>query len=550
MKIQLKRSNVLNGAVAKEPTATQMEYGELAVNYSDGDPAIFLKDSTDKVIRIAGVGSPGEFSGDYNDLINQPTIGDGNINISAGNGLTATGDNATANQTGNTTRTLTAKAGNSTILVDADGIKVQNANITPDYGNINNTPTIGNGAINVNAGNGLTASGSNATANQSGTTTRTLTVDAADNSISVAAAGISVVDANLTPAWDNITGKPSNLTGAALASGDYLTGGPYDGSAAKTFNVDGTTAATAGKVAVRTGNADLNARYFVGTYMNMTHDSATRNSDSVFYSSTDDYIRKNSASGFRASLNVPTRTGGSASGTWGISISGNASTSSSTSGNAGSSTNSRVDHDTGNAWHRPIFISDGQSSATNQRLYSDSASTIGINPSSNQIRATTFVGALSGNATSATSATSATNSTNFNVSADNSTNSTHYMIFTGGATGNQRPNSDTALTYNPSSNTLNAGTFNSTSDIALKTDVTSIDGALSRLCNIEGVGFAWKNTGARTYGVIAQDVEKEFPELVQTEEFKSVNYNGLVGVLIEAIKELKTEVEELKKSKV
>ena len=47
--------------------------------------------------------------------------------------------------------------------------------------------------------------------------------------------------------------------------------------------------------------------------------------------------------------------------------------------------------------------------------------------------------------------------------------------------------------------------------------------------------------------MIAQDVEKEFPELVHTDEFKSVNYNGLVGVLIEAIKELKAEVEELKK---
>lgn len=43
MKIQLKRSNVLEGspAAAKEPTAGQMEYGELAVNYNTDDPAIF-----------------------------------------------------------------------------------------------------------------------------------------------------------------------------------------------------------------------------------------------------------------------------------------------------------------------------------------------------------------------------------------------------------------------------------------------------------------------------------------------------------------------------
>ena len=52
MKIQLKRSNVLSGGGAKEPTATQMEYGELAVNYNATDPVIFIKDSTDQIIRL------------------------------------------------------------------------------------------------------------------------------------------------------------------------------------------------------------------------------------------------------------------------------------------------------------------------------------------------------------------------------------------------------------------------------------------------------------------------------------------------------------------
>ncbi len=55
MKIQLKRSNVLENNAAKEPTAPQMEYGELAVNYNTDDPAIFIKDSNNNIIRIAGV---------------------------------------------------------------------------------------------------------------------------------------------------------------------------------------------------------------------------------------------------------------------------------------------------------------------------------------------------------------------------------------------------------------------------------------------------------------------------------------------------------------
>ena len=44
--------------------------------------------------------------------------------------------------------------------------------------------------------------------------------------------------------------------------------------------------------------------------------------------------------------------------------------------------------------------------------------------------------------------------------------------------------------------------------------------------------------------MIAQDVEKVFPELVNQTDPKSVNYDGLIGLLIEAVKELKEEVEE------
>ena len=57
MKLQLKRSNVIESGAAKEPTAAQLEYGELAINYNTTDPAIFLKDSNNNVIRISGVGN-------------------------------------------------------------------------------------------------------------------------------------------------------------------------------------------------------------------------------------------------------------------------------------------------------------------------------------------------------------------------------------------------------------------------------------------------------------------------------------------------------------
>ena len=84
MKIQLKRSNVVEGQSAKQPTAEQMDFGELAVNYSEGDPAIFIKDSGSNIVRIAGAGFKGAFSESYNDLTDKPTIGNGLVTVNLG----------------------------------------------------------------------------------------------------------------------------------------------------------------------------------------------------------------------------------------------------------------------------------------------------------------------------------------------------------------------------------------------------------------------------------------------------------------------------------
>jgi hypothetical protein len=117
-----------------------------------------------------------------------------------------------------------------------------------------------------------------------------------------------------------------------LSRGSYLTGSNFNGSAATTWAVDATTTNTASKIVARDSNGDIFGRYLHGSYVNISHGTATRSTDTIFYSSTDNYIRKTNATGMRASLNVPTRTGGDASGTWGISITGNASTATSVSG--------------------------------------------------------------------------------------------------------------------------------------------------------------------------------------------------------------------------
>ena len=121
MKIQLKRSNQLQdygkGNEAKRPSAAQMEYGELAVNYNTADPAIFMDDSAGNIVRIAGAGAEGGFSGDYNDLTNQPTIGDGEITINQGGSEKG---KFTVNQTGG----LVIDLAEGAIYTAGDGIDV------------------------------------------------------------------------------------------------------------------------------------------------------------------------------------------------------------------------------------------------------------------------------------------------------------------------------------------------------------------------------------------------------------------------------------------
>jgi hypothetical protein len=91
--------------------------------------------------------------------------------------------------------------------------------------------------------------------------------------------------------------------------------------------------------------------------------------------------------------------------------------------------------------------------------------------------------------------------------------------------------------------------LNTTSDISLKQNVETVDNALSVVNELRGVKFEWKKDGRPSYGVIAQELEQILPELVTDTDPKTVNYNGIIGVLIEAVKELSAEIQELKKDK-
>jgi hypothetical protein len=88
------------------------------------------------------------------------------------------------------------------------------------------------------------------------------------------------------------------------------------------------------------------------------------------------------------------------------------------------------------------------------------------------------------------------------------------------------------------------------SDIRLKKDITPIEKALGKVLSMRGVAFRWTDPKQlKQVGMIAQEVEAVIPEVVESgpDGFKGINYSGLIGLLIEAIKEQQSQIAQLQK---
>lgn len=98
-------------------------------------------------------------------------------------------------------------------------------------------------------------------------------------------------------------------------------------------------------------------------------------------------------------------------------------------------------------------------------------------------------------------------------------------------------------------NTVTATTFDTTSDRRLKENIEDVTDGIEKVSQLQGVYYNLKGTDDRNLGLIAQDVEKIIPEVVKTDTagYKSVSYGNVVAVLIEAIKDLQQQIDELKK---
>ena len=135
------------------------------------------------------------------------------------------------------------------------------------------------------------------------------------------------------------------------------------------------------------------------------------------------------------------------------------------------------------------------------------------------------------------------------------TDSTCYPILSGTNTaGRKQTLVGDQFTFNESNGDFTAtGNVTAYSDINLKENIEIIENALEKVSSINGITYTRKDTGAKETGVIAQEVEQVIPEAVREvgkdPTYKAVAYGNLVGLLIEAIKELKTEIEELKNKK-
>lgn len=174
--------------------------------------------------------------------------------------------------------------------------------------------------------------------------------------------------------------------------------------------------------------------------------------------------------------------------------------------------------------------------------------------------------ALSGSISSAAQTVATTN--------DTTTNATYYPVVVTATSGNQQVKlASTKLSFNPSTGTLTAtvltaptvsgvaGTFSGTvsanlftetSDGRLKTNVENLGQYLPTVNLLNPVAYDMEGFEKRQFGLIAQEVEILFPELVEVkktdryEDERSVNYSRLVPIMLKAIQELSAEVDKLK----
>jgi len=134
---------------------------------------------------------------------------------------------------------------------------------------------------------------------------------------------------------------------------------------------------------------------------------------------------------------------------------------------------------------------------------------------------------------------------------DITTNATFYPTFAKTITGllSTATVSDTKLNFTPSTGNFSSTTFTALSDENFKENIVPSKG-LEVINQLIGVEFDWKDASGHSAGVIAQELEKILPFLIkESNGTKSVNYNGLIGYLINSVKEMDVRIKALESIK-
>ena len=108
-----------------------------------------------------------------------------------------------------------------------------------------------------------------------------------------------------------------------------------------------------------------------------------------------------------------------------------------------------------------------------------------------------------------------------------------------------RPGGTTTVNFEPNGDAIFNGDVKVTSDKRLKSNIISLGSTLTKLLQIDGKSYTMKKDESekQKIGLLAQDIEKVFPELVsESNGIKSINYQGLVPVLINALKEQEEKI--------
>ena len=137
------------------------------------------------------------------------------------------------------------------------------------------------------------------------------------------------------------------------------------------------------------------------------------------------------------------------------------------------------------------------------------------------------------------------------VNEDTTSTTPIYPLMSSATSGNINTSnvSSTKCYFIPSSGTFAATQFMSLSDVTKKVNISSIVNGLDVISGLRGVTFNYIDGGMKSSGVIAQELEEVLPFLVDinVDGTRTVNYSGIIGYLIEAVKELKKEISILSK---